>query len=424
MKIKISNGRVIDPASDIDQIADIAIADGKIISVGKMPDHFSVEYTIDASNAIVVPGVIDLCARMREPGLEHKATILSESKAAVAGGVTTVCCPPDTNPIIDTPSVAELIHQRTQTARRCRIYPIAAATHGLAGTTLSEMQALKDIGCIAVANAYEPIENNEILRRVMEYAYSCDLSLMLFCEDPSLKNTGTAHEGAVSMALGLPGIPETAETTAISNAILLTEKSKCRLHICRLSTARGVEMVKDAKSRGLPITADVSIQHLYLTEHSLSNFDSQFHLRPPLRTTQDKHALLQGIANGDIDCVCSDHQPHDDDAKSAPFSLTEPGASSIEHFLPLAVNLAEQDSMDLQAIIRTITLNPATVLGIEAGALSVNRPADICIFNPNNKTVIHPNNMVSAGKNTPFAGMELSGRVQTTLVDGNIVFES
>ncbi len=423
MKIKISNGRVIDPKNNMDQITDIYIQDEKITSIHQSPDDFTPDKTIDASNQFVLPGLIDICARMREPGQQHKATIHSESKAAVVGGVTTVCCPPDTNPIIDTPAVAELIHQRAQAANYCKVLPIAAATNNLDGQTLSEMDALKNIGCVAVSNAYIPFHNAEILRRTMEYAHTTDMPLILFCEDQNLRKQGTAHEGKISLMLGLPSIPTIAETTAISQAILLAEYTGHRIHISHLSSAKSVELIKEAKLKQLPITADVSIHNLFLTENDLSGYNSACHLRPPLRTEEDKLALIEGIKQDVIDCISSDHQPHDDDAKSAPFSLTEPGASSIEHFLPLLMSLMEQYSFDITTLLKTVTINPAKFLNIESGHLSTNNTADIVIYDPNNNSTINPNNMISAGKNTAFDNFSLPGQVVKTLVNGNIVFE-
>ncbi len=422
MQIKISNGRFIDPANQLDKVTDIYIRDDRIAAIGKQPANFKADKKISAKNLIIIPGLVDLCTRMGEPGQEHKATIKSESDAAVAGGVTSVCCPPDTDPIIDTPAVAELIHQRAQHAAKCHVYPVAAATHGLNGKTLSEMQTLKDIGCIAISNAYAPIVDSEVLRRVMEYAFTVDMTLMLFCEDDSLRNKGTAHEGSMSMSLGLPGIPETAETTAISRAILLAEQSGVKLHVCRISTARGVNLINDAQARGLKISADVSIQHLYFTEQDLANFNSQCHLRPPLRTESDRQALLQGLKDKVISSICSDHQPQNDDAKSVPFSLTEPGASSIEFLLPLALSLENQSGLDLVTLIKTITSNPANVLNIEAGNLAVGHLADLCIFDPNKSVTISRDTMISAGKNTPYQGLTLNNTVIQTIMSGNIVY--
>lgn len=423
MKIKISNGRVIDPKNNLDQVTDICIASGKIISIGDSAENFKADTIINAADKIVLPGIIDLCARMSEPGYQQTANILSESKAAVAGGVTTVCCPPDTNPIIDTPAVAELINQRAQAANNCKILPIAAATHNLDGKTLSEMHTLKNIGCVAISNAYHPYSDNEILRRTMEYAFTTEMPLILFCEDPNLKNHGTAHEGKVSLMLGLPGIPSIAETTSISQAILLAEHTGQCIHISHLSSAKSVELVKEAKLKQLPITADVSIHNLYLTESDLIGYNSACHLRPPLRTEEDRLALIEGIKQGVIDCICSDHQPHNDDAKSAPFSLTEPGASSIEHFLPLVMKLHDLFSIDISILLKSITTNPAEFLKLNTGNLSIDSTADIVIYDPNLTFTIEANTMISAGKNTAFGNHELPGQVTNTLVDGNIVFE-
>ncbi len=421
-KIKISKGRIIDPASGTDKVADIYIADGRLGSIGSKPDGFSADETIKANKYVVIPGLVDLCARLREPGQEHKATIHSESMAAASGGITSLCFPPDTDPIIDTPAVAELINQRAEASGRCHIHPIAALTHGLAGESLSEMQALKAIGCVAVSNAYATINNTEVLRRAMEYAYTCDLSVMLFCEDEYLRNNGTAHEGIISMRLGLPGIPNTAETIAISRALLLAEHSGAKVHFCRLSCAGSVELIKQARAKGLPVTADVSIQHLHLTEKNLEDFNSLCHLRPPLRTEVDRQALLQGLTDGVIDAICSDHQPHDNDAKSSPFSLTEPGASSLEFLLPLTMKLVSEKQLELDVALKALTHNPASILDLPAGKLEPGTDADICIFAPDQSWTIDKTRMLSAGKNTPYDGWQMDTRVSHTIMNGKIVY--
>lgn len=424
VKIKISKARVIDLGSALDKVTDAFIADGKIVSIGSKPDGFKADKTIKAEKQILTAGLVDLCARLREPGQEYKATIHSESIAAASSGITSLCCPPDTDPIIDTPAVAELIYQRAEASGHCRIHPVAAITHGLAGKSLSEMHALKEIGCVAVSNGYAAINNTELLRRALEYAYTCDMTVMLFCEDEYLRNNGTAHEGEISMRLGLPGIPSAAETIGISRALLLAEHSGAKVHFCRLSSAGSVELIKQAKSNGLAVTADVSIQHLHLTENNLEQFNSQCHLRPPLRTEEDRQALLQGIREGVIDAICSDHQPHDFDAKSAPFSLTEPGASSIELLLPLTMKLVDDKQLDLQVALNALSYNPASILGLTAGQLKVGADADLCIFAADQNWTIDKTRLLSAGKNTPYDGWQVKTKVSHSIMNGKIVYES
>ncbi|MFB3091224.1 MAG: dihydroorotase, partial [Gammaproteobacteria bacterium] len=323
MRLKIMNGRIIDPENNIDQTGNLFIEEGRIVGINKAPKGFKAELEIDASNQIVCPGLVDLCARLREPGQEYKATIASETVAAIASGITSICCPPDTVPVIDSPAVVELIFQHSSSSHLSRVFPLGALTFGLQGKTLAEMDALKTAGCVGVSNAYEPIDDTEVLRRALEYAVTCEITVHLYCEDNFLRNNGVVHEGPISTRLGLPPIPETAETVAISRALLLVEQTGARVHFCRISTARSIELLADAKSRGLDITADVGIAHLHLTEMDVGTFNTDCFVLPPLRSQRDKEGLRAGLANGTISAICSDHQPHDADAKSAPFSMTE-----------------------------------------------------------------------------------------------------
>ncbi len=424
MRIKISNGRIIDPANKLDKRGDLFIENGKIISVGKKPAKFTPDRTIEADNKIVCPGLVDLSARLREPGHEYKATIASETTAAASAGVTSLCYPPDTQPVIDTSSVVELIHQRAAGSNKSHVYPLGALTYALEGNTLAEMSALKSAGCVGISNAYEPIVNTEVLRRSLEYAATFDLTVHLFCEDNFLQNNGVVHEGAMSVRLGLPAIPETAETVAISRVLMLIEQSGARVHFCRLSTARSVDLIAEAKQQGLAVTADVSISHLHLTEIDLGTFNSYCYLRPPLRSQRDKEALRKGLAEGTIDAICSDHQPHDDDAKAAPFSMTEPGASTLEVLLPLTLQLTAKNGLTLSEAIATVTIHPGIIAGIEAGTLSPGAAADICVFDPTQTWTVTRDQLKSAGKNTPFNEWEMTGKVTHTLLGGELVYES
>lgn len=425
MRIRISRGRIIDPANGRDEVTDLFIDSNQIVAIGKAPEGFTAEQEYDASNCIVCPGFIDLAARFREPGFSNKGTILSESRAASAGGVTSVCCPPDTRPVIDNAAVAELIHQRASEVGQTRIYPIGALTHGLEGKTLSGMATLKDAGCIAMSNGYNNIENTEVLRRAMEYASTCDLPLMLYCEDPYLKNQGTCNEGIISLRLGLPGIPAIAESIDVNRVLMLAEHTGCRVHFCRLSAAQSIELIRTAKARGQAITADVSIHHLYLTENDVDSFNSQCHFRPPLRCESDRQALRQALIDGTIDCVVSDHQPHDSDAKNVPYSLTEAGASSIELLLPLMLKMAAEEQLELMPLLALISSKPAELLGIPvAGSLSVGSAADICVFEANTLQTVDARQLISRGKNTPFHGWQLPGKVRYTFIEGKAVFSA
>ena len=423
MQIRIRGGRVIDPASGTDAVHDLYVADGRIVAWDQAPDGFRVDREIQADGLIVCPGLVDLGVRLREPGQEHKATIASETRAAAAGGITTLCCPPDTDPIIDTPAVAALIQQRATQVGHARVLPLGALTQKLEGNQLSEMAALKQAGCVGVSNTLRPLASNLVLRRAMEYAATFDLTIFLHSEDPALRNTGCVHEGIVSARLGLPGIPEAAETAAVARDLALIEHTGVRAHFCRLSTARAMQMVARAQHDGLPVTADVSAHHLHLTDQDIADFDSQCHVLPPLRTRKDRDELRAGVARSVITAICSDHQPHEPDAKLAPFTATEPGISALETLLPLSLSLVDEGVLPLMDLLARLTAGPARVLGIDAGTLRVGAAADICIFDPNCEWRLDANTMLSRGRNTPFLGRRLKGRVLYTLLEGKVVHQ-
>lgn len=427
MRIKISNGLVIDPANNITAKHDIYISEGRIAAVGKEPEGFSSErdklQIIDATDCHVIPGIVDLRARLREPGQENKGTIRTETRAAAASGITTLCVPPDTTPVIDCTTVVELIHQRANEANFAKVVTLGALTAGLKGEQLSEMAILKKFGnCVGVSNGLTPVSNNLIMRRAMEYAASCGLTVFLHSEDEGLAGNGCAHEGAISTRLGLPGIPETAETNAIARDLLLIEQTGVRAHFCHISSARAVQMIARAQYDGLPVTADVTAHHLHLTEMDIGFFDSNCHVRPPLRTQRDREALIDALATGNLNAICSDHEPHDADAKLAPFSETEAGISALETLLPLSLRLVED--LSLSDVINRLTWQPAKILGIDAGTLSVGEKADICIYNPNTSWIMDTDKMISAGRNTPFAGWEFKGKVMHTLMNGKVVYSA
>ncbi len=421
MRITIRGGRLIDPASQYDATCDLHIAAGKIVARGAPPDGFSADQHIDATRQWVLPGLVDLSARLREPGQEHKGTIASETRAAAAGGVTTLCCPPDTQPVIDTPAVIELIHRQAQAAGFARVLPLGALTAGLEGKQLSEMYALKQAGCIGVSNALVPITNTLVMRRAMEYAANHGLSVFVHAEDPWLRNQGCVHEGMISTRLGLPGIPEAAETVAVARELILIEQTGVRAHFCQLSSARAVQMIARAQYDGLPITADVTAHHLHLSEMDVGYFNSQCHIRPPLRTQRDRDGLRTGLAQGILGALCSDHQPHEPDAKLVPFTTSEPGASALETLLPLGLQLVEDGVLSLSALIERLTLGPARILGIAAGTLAVGVGADVCILDPECHWRVEAANLHSHGHNSPCLGWDMQGRVTHTLLDGRLV---
>ncbi|MBS1211682.1 MAG: dihydroorotase [Proteobacteria bacterium] len=421
-RIMISGGRVIDPANGIDGVMPVYVAKGKIAGVGVKPEGFQPDQEISAAGHIVCPGFVDLCARLREPGSEQEATIASETLAAAAGGITTLCCPPDTFPVIDTPAVIQLLMDRAESVGKSRILPIGALTRGLAGTELSEMSALKDAGAIAVSNASLALANPLVHRRALEYAASYDLLVMIRPEDPWLRNGGCAHEGEMATKLGLPGIPTSAETVAVAQSLALIEAVGGRAHFCQLSSERAVEMIAEARSRGVPVTADVAAHHTDLTEGALDGFNANAHVNPPLRTEVDRAGLRRGVANGALQAICSDHQPHDLDAKLDAFPATEPGVSALEALLPLTLRLVSQGVVDLSTAIERLTAGPARVLDIASGTLSLGVPADICIFDPDLDWQVDTPLWLSRGHNTPYWGDVMRGRVTHTLLGGRVIF--
>jgi len=421
--LSIINGRIIDPLNQIDKGMDIHLQQGKIIALGEAPEDFSAEKVIDAKDQIVCPGLIDLRFRLREPGYETRGTIARETRAAVAGGVTALCCPPDTDPIIDNAAMVKLIRLKAETEGLAKVFTLSALTQQLQGEKLSEMRELKDAGCVGTTNALHPIKSTLVMRRALEYAASHDITVFIQAFDPWLSD-GCAHEGAVSTRLGLAGIPVSAETIAIARDLQLIELTGVKAHFCQLSSAKAVQLIKQAQQDGLPVTADVTSHHLHLTEMDIADFNSNCHVLPPLRTQRDLAALRQGLACGVISSIVSDHQPHSSDAKLAPFAETEPGISAVETLLPLALKMIEQQSMPLSDVIASLTCQPAKILGLKEGSLSIGSDADICIFDPEKYWRMDRTKLVSQGKNTPFHGWELKGQVSYTIKAGEIVFSA
>jgi dihydroorotase len=420
----IVGGRLIDPANGVDALLDLHILEGKVLAVGDAPADFAPQTVIDARGQVVCPGVIDLSARLGEPGDEYKATIASETAAAARAGITTLCCPPDTDPVIDTPAVATLVRRRAKQARKARVLSVGALTHGLAGEQLSEMAALKAVGCVALGNAMKPLANTLVERRALEYAATFGITVFLRPEDTHLRDSGCVHEGAVSARLGLPGIPEAAETVAVARDLALAEHTGATIHFRGLSTATAVRMLRDAQATRLPVTADVAVHQLHLTEQDVCDFDANCHVIPPLRTLSDREALRAGVRDGTLAAICSDHQPHEFDAKVAPFPATAPGISGLETLLPLTLRLVEEGVLDLPAAIERLTWGPARILGLPYGRLEPGRVADVCVFDPQSVWTLDPAKMASSGRNTPFAGWELAGRVTHTLFEGRLVFRA
>ncbi|HEY6094642.1 MAG TPA: dihydroorotase [Gallionellaceae bacterium] len=420
--IHIRNGRVIDPRNNVDAKQDVYIAAGRIIALGKAPSGFVADSEIDASGLVVAPGLIDLAARLREPGYEYKATLESEMDAAVAGGITSLSCPPDTDPPLDEPGLVEMLKHRARALNQAHVYPVGALTYGLKGAELTEMAELADAGCMAFSQADAVLTDTRVLMRAMQYAATFDFSVWLRPQDSFLARNGVAHDGEVATRLGLPAIPACAETIALDTMLRLARETGARLHIGRLSSAEGVDMVRAAKERGLAVTCDISMNHAHLSEMDIGYFDSNCHLVPPLRSQRDRAALRAGLLDGTIDAICSNHSPVDDDAKLLPFAEAEAGATGLELLLPLVLKWASEEKLSLSEAIAKVTLQPARILGVDAGHLSVGVAADLCVFDPQRYWKVEPSALKSQGKNTPFLGLELQGKVRYTLVNGQIVY--
>ena len=419
MKTLVRGGRIVDPASGKDAVGDLYVADGRISAPFSRPDK-----TIDAKGLVVAPGFIDLSARLREPGEEHKATLESEMDAAVAGGVTSLACPPDTDPPLDEPGLVDMLRRRAKAIARARVYPVGALTVKLQGAALTEMAELAEAGCIAFSQANTPLADTQVLWRALQYASTFGFPVWLRPEDPWLAKGGVAHDGDVATRLGLPAIPAFAETIALGALLELVRATGARVHACRLSSAGAVDLIRRAKAEGLPVSADVAIHHLHLCDRDLGYFDSHCRLIPPLRSQRDREALAAGLADGTIDCACSDHSPVDDDGKHVPFGEAEPGATGLELLLPLTLKWGAERKLPLAAILARITSTPARVLGIDSGRIAEGAAADLAIFDPSAPFYVAAHNLKSQGKNTPFLGYELTGRVRWTIVAGNVVYEA
>lgn len=421
MRLEIIGGRLVDPAQGLDRQADLFIEEGRVLALGERPAGFVADRSIQAQGCVVAPGLVDLCAALRS---KLNARMATELKAAVKGGVTSLCCPPDGGPINDAAAVTSLLREQARELQLARVFPIGALTQGLQGEQLSEMFGLKAAGCRMVSNMRRPVLNNRVLRRCLEYARTQDLTVGFCPEDHALAADGCVNEGFVGTRLGLNGIPAVAETLAVAEALLLMEDTGVRAHFSQISTARSVELIAQAQQRGLPVTADVAIHQLLLTDGVLESFDSRYHLHPPLRTEKDRDALRQGVRDGVIQAICSQHQPLELADKQAPFAETAPGMIGLETLLPLTLRLVEDDVLSLPRAIAALTVGPARVMGLELGNLTPGRAADICVFDPASQWQLTEQSLVSACKNTPFLNESLNGQVRYTLVDGRVVYEA
>jgi dihydroorotase len=428
MKLHIKNGRVIDPANGIDAVQDLFIADGKVAAVGAAPAGFQADQTIDASGLVVAPGLVDLAARLREPGYEYKATLESEMQAAMQGGVTTLVCPPDTDPVLDEPGLVEMLKHRARNLNQANVHPLGALTTGLKGLALTEMAELTEAGCIGFAQAEVPIHDTTVLLRALQYANTFGYTVWLRPQDAHIGRGGVAHSGPLASRLGLSGVPVMAETIALHTIFELVRSTGARVHLCRISSAAGLELVRQAKKQGLPVTCDVGVHHLHLTDADIGFFDSNARLTPPLRSQRDRDAIHAALDDGTIDAVCSDHTPVDDEEKILPFAEASPGATGLELLLALMLKWAAGQretggKSPLSRAIAKITVDAARTAGLQAGHLTPGASADLVLFDPDARWTVNAGALASQGKHTPFLGYELAGQVRTTIVGGRVAYQ-
>ncbi len=430
MKTLIKGGRVIDPVSKFDEKADVALVDNAVIAIKNVATDFFPDVTIDATGCIVMPGLVDLAVRLREPGHEHEGMLASEMAAAVAGGVTSVVCPPDTEPVLDEAGLVEMLRHRAEQLKQARLFPLGALTRNLEGEVLTEMLHLTQAGCVGFSQAEVPLANTQVMLRALQYASTFGYTVWLRPQELHL-GKGVAASGPLATRMGLSGVPVAAETIAMHTIFELVRSTRARVHLCRISSAAGVALVRQAKTEGLPITCDVSINSLHLTDIDIGYFDSRMRLNPPLRQQGDRDALRAGLADGTIDALVSDHTPVDEDAKALPFAESEPGATGLELLLSLACKWAQDSGIALSTALGVVTHRPAAVVGsafgnleASAGRLVVGGTADICVFDPNAAWTVKASALRSQGHHTPFGGYELPGRVRATFVGGHLAFEA
>jgi len=421
MRLLIKGGRVIDPANDINALMDVLISDGKII---EMDESIPVEEgtVIDAAGKIVCPGFIDIHVHLREPGFEYKEDIASGTRAAAAGGFTTVCCMPNTDPVIDNAAIATFVKERAAKSGVVNVLPIGCITKQQAGKELSEMAELVAAGCVAISDDGKPVSNAGIMRNALEYAKMFDLPVLSHCEEKSLVGEGQMHEGYYSTLYGFKGIPAAAEELMVAREIILSELTGAHVHICHASTRGSMELIKMAKDRGLRVTCEVTPHHLMLTDEIVGGYDADTKVNPPLRSEEHRAALRQGILDGTVDCIATDHAPHHFESKDCEYNLASSGISGLETAVALVMDgLVSHDLLTMEQMVRLFTIGPAEVLGIDTGTLDIGAIADITIIDPESIKQVNPIQFYSKGQNTPFKGQTLKGWPWMTIVNGSVV---
>ncbi|TLY17859.1 MAG: dihydroorotase [Nitrospirae bacterium] len=423
MRILIKGGHVIDPGR-VNGLADVLIEHGKIVAVGQnlgVASHLTV---IDATGKLVLPGFVDLHVHLREPGFEYKETIATGTAAAVAGGFTSVCCMPNTTPVNDNQSITEFILDQARTAGNAHVFPVGAITKGSEGKELAEIGELRHAGCVAISDDGQPVMSSQVMRRAMEYALAFDLPVIDHCEDLHLSEDGCMNEGIVSTQLGLPGIPAAAEEIMVARNLALAELTGAHLHLAHLSTAGSVRMVREAKARGIRVTAEACPHHFSLTEEAVRGYDTHAKMNPPLRTWQDVQTIKEGLRDGTIDVIATDHAPHATQEKQQEFAAAPNGVVGLETALPLTLALVEEGVLSLELAVAKLTTEPARAFRLNKGTLTPGSDADVVVVDVQESWEVDPARFRAKSRNTPFAGWKVKGRVIVTLVDGRVVYEA
>ena len=424
MRILIKNGRIIDPANNSDRVADLLIEGGKIVKIGQKISVLSDTEVIDATGQLVVPGLIDIHTHLREPGYEYKETIRTGTLAAAAGGFTTICCMPNTNPVNDCKSVTEFILNKAATEGVVNVLPVGAITKGCRGEEITEMAELRDAGCIAVSDDGRPVLNSSVMRRAMEYAKMFQLPVISHCEDALLSEDGVMNEGGVATGLGLKGIPNASEDVMVARDIALAELTGSHLHLAHVSTEGAVELIRRAKESGINVSAETCPHYLVLTDEAVMGYNTNAKMKPPLRSLKDVEAVRKGLQDGTIDIIATDQAPHSQQEKEREFDSAPFGITGLETALSIVLQLVDDGVLTLRDVVRVMSVNPANIIHINKGNLNIDAVADVTVINPSATWVVELFNLRSKGKNTPFAGRKMKGKVTTTIVGGRVIYKS